>query len=208
MCPVSLNETLVQLEFIANLLNEFRKNRGGFVKGQALTDTVVKSFQTMKKHDIQFAVSGGFAVSVYGTPRATQDLDLVILGAVEKVEKILKSENFEDEGFYNLKYGINLSRYSYSGVKLDLIEYPEAYQEALFQRVNYNDFFGQSVALISLEDLVITKLISFRPDIDQIDLQMLVKAALELDFEYIKKWAAYFKLPPERLEILKKSKHK
>ena len=55
---------------------------------------VFKSFQ---KHDVHYVIIGGMASVLYGVPRATFDMDILIEPTVENAQKLLSA--LEDAGF-------------------------------------------------------------------------------------------------------------
>jgi hypothetical protein len=55
---------------------------------------VFKSFQ---KHDVHYVVIGGVAAVLYGVPRATFDVDILIEPTIENAQKLLTA--LEDAGF-------------------------------------------------------------------------------------------------------------
>jgi hypothetical protein len=57
------------------------------------------------KHDVQFALCGGFAVGYYGFIRTTMDLDILIYPSVENAERMMHV--LDDFGFG--KAGISAS---------------------------------------------------------------------------------------------------
>jgi hypothetical protein len=51
----------------------------------------------LKKHDVLYALVGGFAVNIYGYTRTTQDIDFLIYPSEENAKKIIAALN--DFGF-------------------------------------------------------------------------------------------------------------
>jgi len=53
-------------------------------------------FESLHRHDVRYVVMGGIAAVLYGVPRATFDLDLLIDATQENVERLLRA--FIDAG--------------------------------------------------------------------------------------------------------------
>lgn len=119
----------------------------------------------LEETGIPFMVTGSFASSLLGSPRATQDLDLVITPSAPALEKLV--ERLSSEGFYvELSSALTaLARRSHfnaihstSGFKADLIirkERPFSVSE--FERRATVDLLGHRVAMVTAEDLVVAK---------------------------------------------------
>lgn len=54
---------------------------------------IIRIAKILKKLDIQYAVAGGYAVSVFGRPRSTFDIDIVIELFEPKVPMLAKALN-------------------------------------------------------------------------------------------------------------------
>ena len=48
-------------------------------------------FASFQKHDVRYVVIGGIAAVLYGVPRATFDLDILIEASPENVQRLLKA---------------------------------------------------------------------------------------------------------------------
>lgn len=62
---------------------------------------------TLQKADIDFALCGGLAMAVYAFPRATLDIDLLMLsGSLDKTKEALADAGYSiDSGWLNFKGG-------------------------------------------------------------------------------------------------------
>jgi hypothetical protein len=115
---------------------------------------------------IPFMLTGSLAAAFYGTPRATQDIDLVIEAQPGNLQRLI--ENLESAGLY-VDHGAAFEALDtagqfnaidpVSGWKADLIvRRTREFSRTEFQRRRGEDLFGVEVALTTLEDLIIAKL--------------------------------------------------
>jgi len=60
---------------------------------KTVLETLIKNFE---KEDVRYAVIGGFALGVLGVPRATVDLDFLVLkDDLPKIDKIMQENGYE-----------------------------------------------------------------------------------------------------------------
>ena len=65
----------------------------------SLLEEFVNFTETLNRQNIAYAICGGWAMAIHGLPRATVDIDLLILAAdLEKVWKTAKSFGYDVEG--------------------------------------------------------------------------------------------------------------
>ena len=131
---------------------------------------LVKYFASLlDKYKINYLLTGSLAVSYYGHPRATHDIDFIIEIKKKVSSKILKAIKELDKNFIvdisQIKIAIlrpsefNIL-HSVTGIKLDfwIVEENE-FEEEKFKRKNTTNIDGQKINLISAEDLILTKLL-------------------------------------------------
>src|SRR5215467_7208044 len=56
-----------------------------------MLDQLQSVFASFQKNDVKYLVIGGIAAVLYGVPRATFDLDLLVEATSENVERLLKA---------------------------------------------------------------------------------------------------------------------
>ncbi len=66
-----------------------------------LEDDFIEFLRLCNKHNLQYLVIGGYAVSIHGYPRATKDLDVCIKMSDENAEKMVQV--IDEFGFGSLK---------------------------------------------------------------------------------------------------------
>ena len=135
---------------------------------------VFKSFQ---QHDVKYVVIGGIAAILYGVPRATFDLDILIEATPENTQRLLDAlldaglgtaalTNVQDV----LANEITIFR---DCVRLDVqtstpgIKFPDAWR-----RRKIMSYHGQEFSILSKDDLISSKRAAGR-DVDLEDVRLL-----------------------------------
>ncbi|MBS0031377.1 DUF6036 family nucleotidyltransferase [Chitinophaga sp. 22321] len=153
--------------------------------------------------NIPYMLSGSVAMSLYIVPRATRDFDFIIHLESKDIDRFIA--NFE-AGYYCDKDAIQdaINRRSMfniidhaSGFKADFVVLKsDPFRQMEFSRKVQIDFYGQVVYVVSVEDLLISKLIwiqTYQSPIQMEDIKNL--ASLDnLDWGYIKTWIDNLKL--------------
>ena len=164
----------------------------------SLLKTLDKILKTVSKEHIPVMFMGGIAVSLWGQPRTTYDIDAVIgISGSEKDKFLLEAskQNFT----YDKKNPVKIIQKSAfitlaSSVKnrkiyVDLFLASGEYQRVALSRRKEISIFGRTLPVISAEDLILYKLLAGRTkDIDDIR-EILVSQKSKLDIIYMKKWA-------------------
>lgn len=134
-----------------------------------LDQTLVKITSLLENNHVPYMIIGGYAVSIHGEPRMTQDID-VTLGVDSGFFPQLKS--FLTNGFefvnanpeqFAAETNVVLIRDKGNGIRVDLI-----FSFIPFERIAINEAIefniGQQVVKVaSPENLIIYKLLSSRP---------------------------------------------
>lgn len=147
------------------------------------------------------AVAGGIALSYWGNPRSTQDVDLAMLTrdaeraceALEEAGLRLKSREPKDLGIFTLRQFDFEPADQYVHVEVDLMTASSDYYVAAFERTVPVVLPGvkSPISVLSREDLVLHKLYAGRL-IDQADVATLMEMHWDaLDHEYIRNWSDY-----------------
>jgi hypothetical protein len=145
-------------------------------------------------------LTGSFASSYHGTPRSTQDIDIVIAPSLDQIRAFVKllpeSEYYVDEAAavdaHERGGQFNVIDFA-TGWKVDLIvRKARPFSRAEFDRRNFVDFQGLKLAIATAEDVVIAKLEWARLGQSQRQLDdaagiLKVRAGL-LDLDYMRGW--------------------
>jgi predicted nucleotidyltransferase len=132
------------------------------------------------KHDVQFAVCGGFAVAHYGYVRATMDFDLLVVPDEENAKKIMAA--LTDFGFGDA--GISEAAFCSTGTAVTLGAQPnqidlltsmssKAPRELIENAVTVG-FQDMTLKVVAYEDLLEAKRESDRPK-DRVDVEELIR---------------------------------
>ncbi len=162
---------------------------------EKLLESVAKILLDLR---IEYIITGGMAVCVWGRPRATFDVDIIVKIIESKVipltrafKKISKAgyadedmakEAIKNKGEFNFIH-------PQTGLKVDF--WAKRYSFERFQRAVVKKIDGQKIIFISPEDLILSKLIWYKEGQGAKQLED-IKSILEIskpDLNYIKKWA-------------------
>jgi hypothetical protein len=156
--------------------------------------------RALNEAGIPFMLTGSLAAAYYGTPRATQDIDLIIEPQPEKLQRLV--DNLGAAGLYvdreaayeALQAGGQFNAIDpTSGWKADLIfRKAREFSSTEFERRQPSELFGIEIALTTLEDLIIAKLEWSQlgnSDLQRRDIRELLElAGPSLDTRYLHAW--------------------
>jgi hypothetical protein len=165
-----------------------------------LTDFLSRVARCLSEADVPFMLTGSLAAAFYGTPRATQDIDLVIDPSRPQLDRLVELlgasglyvsseaavEAFEHGGQFN---AIDVE----TGWKADLIvRKAREFSKREFERRQTSQLFGVELALATVEDLIIAKLEWSELGDSELQrrdiLQLLDATGSSLDQAYLEKW--------------------
>lgn len=154
-------------------------------------------------------LTGSFASSFHGTPRATQDIDFVIAPTLESLDQLLTC-------FPESKYHVNVETAhdalskkglfnlldNETGWKIDfIIQKGRPFSQEEFKRRIQIELFGTTLFIASAEDVVLAKLewAAISGSNRQIDdvAGILTSGKQELDQKYLERWIRELALEPE-----------
>ncbi len=168
-----------------------------------LTELLAEVCQKLDGANLRYMLSGSVAMSAYTVARNTRDIDIVIELDAQNVDQFLI---LFQTGYYLHEPGIrqdvaqqrlfNLIHLD-SGLKVDFVVLKDTeYRQTEFNRRRQANFLGFSVWIVSVEDLIISKIIWIQDY--QSELQMRDVAQLLLnptvDLAYIKTWCKQLNL--------------
>lgn len=171
--------------------------------------------EILEKLNIRYLVTGGMAVVVWGKPRFTADIDLVVELTSEILPRLQTSlEQFCEKGmidFHMMQQALKAcGEFNYidadSDVKVDFwVAGNTTFDRIRFDRRIRREIAGHSLWFISPEDLVLMKLKwmqkgSYR-SIDDV-VSILSSQKEKLDWNYIQSWVEKLDLKKE-MEIAK-----
>ena len=168
------------------------------------TDVFRRIVAALDQCGIPFMLTGSFASSYHGSPRATQDIDLVIAPDRPQLQRFV--ELFDSEQYYlsdhefafKTRTLFNIIDYA-SGWKIDLIiKKARAFSDTEFQRREQIDIQGLVLPVATAEDVLISKMewAKMTPSDRQLEdcVQIVLAREEELDRAYIEKWVSELEL--------------
>lgn len=163
------------------------------------------------KLKLLYLVTGGMAVLVWGRPRFTADIDIVVeiesshvesfvkalknLGEAGYIDQDIVDETVENGGEFNFIDGV-------TGIKVDFwVSSNENFDLSRFKRRCAKEILGQKIYFTSAEDLILSKLKWFRESRSNRHLEdaesVLKISGKDLDFKYLKEWVVKLGLGSE-----------
>ena len=165
-----------------------------------------------------YALIGGVALAVWGYPRATRDVDLLIGVEVDQVERVI--ERLRATGFRPKRtppvITIGTHRFAqllytppgeFYDVQVDLLIGENEFQKSAIARSVQRDVSGVHglVSVVNCDDLILLKLIAGRL-IDRSDASMLLRENPDaIDFNYVSNWVGSLGLVSEYAEICREA---
>lgn len=147
---------------------------------------------------INYMLTGGLAVSMWGRPRSTADIDIVI--EIEPKDKknifnLFKKDFYISEEALDMAISkqsqFNIIDFE-SGSKVDFyVRGNDSYEQNRFKRKKRQNILDIDMNLISPEDLILIKLLWYKESGSTRHLEdneSILKIS-KVDIEYIKKWA-------------------
>lgn len=149
-----------------------------------------------ERRNVQYALAGGWAFSALVEPRATTDIDILILLDPPSRQTIqtLVSSVFTSTIIHSapMKFrGISIWRCT--GIRdnqefvVDLLLADSEFLQSALVRKRQIFWGGQVVRILTLEDLILMKMIAGRLQ-DKADLKKIAQAELQVDQAYIERW--------------------
>lgn len=151
----------------------------------------------LNKEEIPYMLTGSMAMSLYTLSRSTKDFDFIVQISASDVGKIT---DYFREGYYcnedaikeaiRYKSMFNVIEHE-TGFKVDFFVLKSSdFQQSEFLRRSKVNMFGVDVYVISLEDLILSKLIwiqQLQSAIQMEDIRTLIQAD-NIDWKHIHYW--------------------
>lgn len=166
-------------------------------------DTLLEFVEIFGELNVRYAVMGGLAVRAYSIPRSTWDVDLTIGMDRDDLPRFFEAVEARGysvpeaytRGWVDQVAGMPLVKfktYCASGtVDVDIFIAENDFQKSLLSRSEVMSTEVGSVSIVTVEDLLLLKLIANRPR-DLIDVADLLFIQGDLDEDYLKHWAKRF----------------
>lgn len=151
-----------------------------------------------ESESIDYALIGGFAVSLIADERFTRDIDFTI---TFKPHQFNKFKNKLDESEYEIDFiDFNSSdqypdfmRLKINNILVDLLIAQIDFQEEIISRAIEFKLLNKNIKVASPEDMIIMKLLADRPR-DREDILSIINHHKNLDKQYLQKWSNYWEI--------------
>lgn len=167
----------------------------------------------LDKNDIPYMLTGSFAANFYAVPRMTRDIDFVIEIQTKDVNRIYKI--FQDDFYVDESSIIEAVQYQSMFniihnelcLKIDfIIRKNTEYREIEFLRKKRIQLNDTPIWIVSLEDLILSKLYWAKDSLSEMqlkDVKNLLLSSQQIDLDYLNKWIEKLNLakPYEKVKI-------
>ena len=164
---------------------------------------LVKIAKILNKLRIPYVITGGYAVSIWGRPRSTFDIDAVIeltesrIDVLAKALRDISEMSYIDESMMKnavARRGEFNFIHADSGIKVDFwVLKDDSFDIFRIKRRVPKRILGEKVYFISPEDLILSKLEWYQKSQSTRhleDIESIFKiSGKKLDMKYLKKWA-------------------
>jgi len=148
---------------------------------------------------IHYMVTGSVALAVYAVPRMTRDLDLVIdvqLKDADRLTKLFAQDCYvnreavrhaaRERGMFNIIHNEWILKADF------IVRKEEPYRKVEFERRHDIDVGGVPIAVVSPEDLILSKLCWADKSASELhlgDIREIIRSVKDLDWAYMEEWA-------------------
>jgi hypothetical protein len=145
---------------------------------------------------IDYMLSGSVALTFYGKPRMTRDIDIVIMISLEEVDRFVRL--FEQDFYIDRDMATDAIRnqsmfnviHLETVIKVDfIIRKNQEYRVLEFNNRKKMKLEDQEVSVVSLEDLIISKLYWAKDSFSEMQIKDIVSLIdLDFDMDYVEEW--------------------
>jgi len=153
--------------------------------------------QALDAAQLPYMVIGGQAVLFYGAPRLTQDVDITLGVAPDRLADVLSMietvglRPLVDPESFVAETLVLPCEDETTGIRVDLVFSYAGYERMAMTRTQPVQIQSESVQFTSVEDLVIQKLVAGRPR-DLEDLKGILLRQPDADLDYVRRWLGEF----------------
>ncbi len=163
--------------------------------GSGLLDILGAVIDSLRRAKAPYMMIGGWSLAVWGRPRATMDLDFMLLleeEALSRTGNDLIPQGFSlDEAWLSLNplvRGLQL-RMEFRGFTVDLMRPRDSHDRCAFSRRKKKRLAERYCWLAAPDDFILQKLKVGRPRDFEDALTVLERSRKILDFDYLEQWA-------------------
>lgn len=171
-------------------------------------DILIKIAELLEEYEISYLLTGSFAVSYYGFPRATHDIDFVIEihqaeknKMIELLRRLGKGFDYDETAAPRAieeRSQFDVLHFD-TGIKVDFwIRKEDEFERNKFKRSRAIKILDKSILTVAAEDLILTKLAwckQVRSERHLRDCVGIIRTqGKDLDWEYLAGWAKKLKV--------------
>lgn len=170
---------------------------------KSIRDSLLKIVRFLNENNIENALIGGIAFSIFYEPRATFDIDFIV--NVEDINyfiNILKqNKNFIFIHNEQMKFqNATIERVIYENdIVIDFLIADDEFKKSIFLRKKEIKIDNEKIYIVSIEDLILLKFLSNREQ-DYLDIKNLLTLN-GLDIDYIKYWLKILKIDTKNINL-------
>ena len=159
-----------------------------------------KITKTLGDLEVPYLVTGGVAVTVWGRPRFTADIDIVIEISLPQSKNLIKVLRKSNKKIYLSETAVNQAIHNSGefnlihpdGLKVDFwILENDIFDRSRLKRKITKKVWGENISFISPEDLIISKLDWYKKSRSTRhleDVESVIAIQKKMDWRYIRKW--------------------
>lgn len=156
-----------------------------------LEKTLLKITRIFDESKIPYMLIGGYAMVIHGFPRMTQDLDISLGIDTEHIGKVLEAVKndfktlVKDPIAFASDTNVLLIQDIETGIRVDLIFTFIEFERKAIEEADEIDFMGKKIKNVSVENLIIYKMLAGR-ERDKEDVEMILTEKIkELNMQKI-----------------------
>ena len=165
---------------------------------------LVKIAKILKRLDIPYLITGGIAVLIWGRPRFTADIDIVVELRENDIKKLRKAlialskSGYIDEEMMQRAI-VHQEEFNFidniTGVKVDfwILKKDDPFDVSRLKRRVTKDILGRKVYFTTAEDLILIKALWCKESLSSRhleDIESILKISVrKLNMRYLKQWA-------------------
>jgi hypothetical protein len=159
--------------------------------------------ECLRRARVRYAIIGAWALSLWGKPRATADLDFLVLVKSKELERLsafmTRAGMDVDEVWlqWNPLLRGSQVRFHHRGVTIDFLLPRDRHDQEVFRRRQKKRVEKRYYWVVSLEDFLLQKLKVGRPRDFEDALSVVERFREKLDQNYLVRWAARLRVSAE-----------
>jgi len=172
-------------------------------KDNKILDVLALVVDSLRGTRVRHMIFGAWALAVWGRPRATMDLDFMVMVdeiGLDRLERHLIHERFSADDTWlewNPMLKDSQRRMQFRGVTVDLMRPRDIQDDQALERRKRKRLAGRYCWFVAPEDFILQKLKVGRPRDVEDALSVLARSRELLDFKYLDQWARRLDLTAE-----------